>query len=215
MTICWMHQPLIVLPMRKAIRHLKQADAVMARLIEGIGPCRIRFLDPAFETLAKSIVYQQLSGKVASVIFERLKATANGRKLTPKAFLAVDTETLRGVGLSRQKIEYLRGLAQSSQSGEVNFRALQRMDDAEVLKVLTGIKGIGVWTVHMFLIFALRRPDVMPIGDLGIRAAVRKAYGMEAVPTPVEVGELAESWRPYRTLASWYLWRSLETDANL
>lgn len=201
--------------MRKALAHLRQADPVLARLIDEIGPCRIRFLDPGFDALAKSIVYQQLSGKVAATIFGRLTAAAGDGRVTPEAVLALDAEKLRSIGLSRQKILYIRELAAQVIGGEIDFAALGRMSDEEVMATLTKVKGIGAWTVHMFLIFALRRADVMPVGDLGLRSAIREAYGLESIPSPGEVEEMARKWRPYCTVASWYLWRSLETDANL
>ncbi len=210
-----MHPPLIVLPMRKALTHLKRADPVLARLIGEIGPCCIRFIEPGFEALAKAIVYQQLSGKVAATIFGRLAAAAGDGRVTPEAVLALDPAKLRELGLSRQKIAYIRDLAERVVGGGIDFTAMERMSDEEVMANLTEVKGIGVWTVHMFLIFALRRTDVMPVGDLGLRAAIRRAYGLEAMPSPAEVEEMARKWRPYCTMASWYLWRSLETDANL
>jgi DNA-3-methyladenine glycosylase II len=201
--------------MRKAILNLKKADPVIGRLIEEIGPCRIRFLDPGFEALVKAIVYQQLSGKVAAMLFDRLSAAVGNSRLTPEAVLRLTRVKMRALGLSRQKIAYIRGLAEQAESGEIDFQALRRMPDEEVMRYLTRLKGIGVWTVHMFLIFALRRPNVLPSGDLGIRAAVRRAYGLQELPTPAEVEELARNWHPYATIASWYLWRSLEEDANL
>jgi len=201
--------------MRKAILHLKQADPVLRRLIEEVGPCRIRYLEPDFEALAKAIVYQQLSGKVASTIFGRLAAAAGNGGVTPESLLRLSTPRLRGVGLSRQKIAYLRDLAQKTHAGELDFKALRRLPDKKVMERLTGIKGIGAWTAHMFLIFALRRMDVLPSGDLGIRAAVKKAYALEKLPEPREIDEMGRAWRPYASVASWYLWRSLETDANL
>jgi DNA-3-methyladenine glycosylase II len=215
MTYCWMHPKAILFPMRKAISTLKKADPVIGRLIDEIGPCRIRFLEPDFEALVKAIVYQQLSGKVAATIFGRLSAAAANGRLTPETVLSLTPAKMRTLGLSRQKIAYIRDLARLTRSGGLDFETLRTMPDEEVMRRLTQVKGIGVWTVHMFLIFALRRKDVLPTGDLGIRAAIRKAYGLAVLPTPREVEELARNWRPYSTIASWYLWRSLEADANL
>ena len=200
--------------MRKAIEHLKRADAVIAGIIETVGPYRIEHLEPNFETLARSIVYQQLSGKVARVIFGRL-AQAAGDQMTPEAVLRLRPARMRKLGLSKQKVAYIRDLARLTRDGEVDFTALPSLGDSEVTERLTRVKGIGVWTAHMFLIFALRRPDVLPVGDLGIRAAVRKAYGLEQLPPPAEVERLGACWRPYATVASWYLWRSLEAKAGL
>ncbi len=201
--------------MRKAIAALKAADPVMAGLIERVGPYRIRYLDPDFETLAKSIVYQQLSGKVAATIFGRLQAAAGDGRLTPQALLKLSPARMRALGLSRQKIGYLRDIARHALNGSADFASLPGMSDEQAIEVLTRLKGVGVWTAHMFLIFALRRKDVLPVGDLGIRAAVRKAYDLPEMPTPRQVEEIGERWRPYRTVASWYLWRSQEPDANL
>jgi DNA-3-methyladenine glycosylase II len=200
--------------MRKAIEHLKRADAVIAGIIETVGPYRIEHLEPNFETLARSIVYQQLSGKVARVIFGRL-AQAAGDQVTPEAVLRLRPARMRKLGLSKQKVAYIRDLARLTRAGQVDFAALPSLGDSEVTERLTRVKGIGVWTAHMFLIFALRRPDVLPVGDLGIRAAVRKAYGLEQLPPPAEVERLGARWRPYATVASWYLWRSLEGKAGL
>ena len=201
--------------MRKAILALRGADAVMGGLIEKVGPYKIRYLEPDFETLVKSIVYQQLSGKVAATIFGRLVAAAGDGRLTPETALSLTPLKMRALGLSRQKIGYIRDIAEHTRSGQADFAALRKMPDEDVIRVLTSLKGVGVWTAHMFLIFALRRKDVLPIGDLGIRAAVKKAYGLEALPTPSEVEQAGEKWRPYRTVASWYLWRSQEPNANL
>jgi DNA-3-methyladenine glycosylase II len=200
--------------MRKAITHLKNADPVLAAIIERVGPYGIKFLDPDFETLVKSIVSQQLSGKVAKTIYGRLIEAAGG-KLTPESLLKLRPTRLRALGLSRQKIEYIRDLARHSRSGSVDFTQLPGCTDDEVIEHLTAVKGIGVWTAHMFLIFALRRPNVLPTGDLGIRAAIRKAYGLEDLPKPTAIEEMARDWHPYCSVASWYLWRSLETNAGL
>lgn len=200
--------------MQKAIHHLKRSDPVLAGIIDRVGDYRIEFRDPDFETLVKSIVYQQLSGRVANVIFGRL-ARATGGKITPENILKLRPARMRAVGLSGQKTEYIRDLARHTRSGRVRFEELPELPDEEVMARLTAVKGIGVWTAHMFLIFALRRHDVLPTGDLGIRNAIRKAYGLEALPLPGEIEVMAERWRPFCTVASWYLWRSLEPNANL
>ena len=200
--------------MRKAIEHLKNADPVMGAIIERVGPYGIKFLEPDFETLVKSIVSQQLSGKVAKTIYGRLIAAAGG-KLTPESLLKLRPARLRTLGLSRQKIEYIRDLARHSRSGTVDFARLPDCSDDEVIEHLTAVKGIGVWTAHMFLIFALRRPNVLPIGDLGVRTAIRRAYGLDDLPKPAAIEEMARGWHPYCSVASWYLWRSLETQAEL
>lgn len=200
--------------MQQAILHLKKSDPILSGIIERVGDYRIEFRPPDFETLVKSIVYQQLSGRVASVIFGRL-ARAAGDPLTPENILKLRPSRMRGLGLSTQKTAYIRDLARHTRDGAVTFHELAALSDAEVIERLTQVKGIGVWTVHMFLIFALRRPDVLPTGDLGIRNAIRKAYSLTELPTPAEMEAMAARWRPYCTVASWYLWRSLEPNANL
>ena len=200
--------------MQHAILHLKQSDPILSAIIERVGDYRIEFREPGFETLVKSIVYQQLSGRVASVIFGRL-ARAAGGTLTPETILKLRPSRMRSLGLSAQKTAYIRDLACHTRDGAVAFHELAALPDSEVIDRLTQVKGIGVWTVHMFLIFALRRSDVLPTGDLGIRNAIRKAYNLAEMPTPAQMEALAVRWRPYCTVASWYLWRSLEPNANL
>jgi DNA-3-methyladenine glycosylase II len=200
--------------MKEAIEHLKRADPVLSAIIDRVGEYRIEFRSPDFETLVKSIIYQQLSGRVASVIFARL-AKAAGGKITPATVLKLRPSRMRTLGLSGQKTAYIRDLARHTRTGAVAFDHLAGLTDQQVIEQLTQVKGVGPWTVHMFLIFALRRNDVLPTGDLGIRNAIRKAYGLAELPLPVEVEALAERWRPYCTVASWYLWRSLEPNANL
>ncbi len=200
--------------MQEAISHLKLSDPVLGDIIDRVGEYRIAFRDPDFETLVKSITFQQLSGRVANVIFGRL-ATAVGGKITPENVLKLRPSRMRTLGFSTQKTAYIRDLARHARSGTVSFADLLALSDEQVIERLTQVKGIGVWTVHMFLIFALRRPDVLPVGDLGIRAAIRKAYGLPDLPKPAEIEALAAKWRPYCTVASWYLWRSLEPNANL
>jgi len=196
--------------MQKAIRHLQAADPVMGGIIERVGAYRLRYREPGFETLVKSIVNQQLSGRVAQVIFDRLVAAVPGGALTPAGVLALRPAKMRALGLSKQKTAYIRDLARLTRDGELDFQALAGLPDAEVIERLTQVKGVGVWTAHMFLIFALRRTNVLPSGDLGIRSAIRKAYGLPELPKPAEIEALGERWHPYCTVAAWYLWRSLE-----
>ncbi len=201
--------------MRKAILHLKKSDPVMAGLIQRVGPYRMEYREPQFETLVRSIVYQQLSGKAAATILDRLLGLVPKRTLTPKAVLRLTPEQLRAVGLSGQKASYIRDLAERAQAGQVDFSALSDLPDAEVIAHLTQVKGIGVWTAHMFLMFALRRSDVLPCADLGVRAAIKKAYKLEELPNAKQIEDLALAWRPYCSVASWYLWRSLDGPAEL
>lgn len=195
--------------MRKAIIHLKKKDPVLRGIIEKVGPYRMEFLEPDFATLVRSIVYQQLSGRVASVIYKRLLEAA-GDDLTPQAILKLTPAKLRKIGLSRQKSAYILDLAKHTHKGSVVFETIHQLSDDEVIEHLTVVKGIGVWTAHMFLIFALRRTDILPIGDLGVRMAIRKAYELADLPKPVEIEAIAAAWRPYCSVAAWYLWRSLD-----
>jgi DNA-3-methyladenine glycosylase II len=200
--------------MKHAVEHLRRSDPILSEIIGRVGEYGIQYRQPDFETLVKSIVYQQLSGRVAGVIFGRLLTAAGGR-LTPESILKLRPTRMRTLGLSTQKTAYIRDLARHTRDGSLVFEELPERPDAGVIERVTVVKGIGVWTAHMFLIFALRRPDILPTGDLGIRNAIRRAYGMAELPTPAEMERMAERWRPYCSVASWYLWRSLEGDANL
>jgi DNA-3-methyladenine glycosylase II len=201
--------------MRKAILHLKKSDPVMRSIIERVGAYKIQHREPSFETLVRSIVYQQLSGKVASVIMARLAALLPEGKVTPEAILKLTPARMRKAGLSKQKTAYIRDLARKTNKGHVKFETLPNMTDLEVIDHLTQVKGIGVWTAHMFLIFALRRLDILATGDLGVRVAIRKAYALDDLPHPQKVEELAVAWRPYSSVAVWYLWRSLDSTAQI
>jgi DNA-3-methyladenine glycosylase II len=201
--------------MRKAILHLKKADPVLSSVIERVGRYGIQYREPNFETLVRSIVYQQLSGRVASVIFGRLTKLVPRGKLTPQAILKLTPARMRKAGLSKQKTTYIRDLARKTARGALKFDTLPDMPDHEVIEHLTQVKGIGVWTAHMFLLFALQRPDVLPTGDLGVRMAIRKAYGLDELPHPKHIEEIAVRWRPYCSVATWYLWRSLEGPADI
>lgn len=200
--------------MKAAIRHLSKSDPVLAQIIGRVGPFSFSRREPTFETLARSIAFQQLNGKAAKTIFERVRK-ATGRRFTPVAFLKLAPEELRACGLSRQKIASLTDLAERTARKEIDFRKLPLMTDDEVILHLSKVRGVGVWTAQMFLIFALERLNIMPTGDLGIRNAVQKAYGLPEVPKPSELLELSERWHPYCSIASWYLWRSLDGPAEL
>jgi DNA-3-methyladenine glycosylase II len=201
--------------MRKAIRHLQAADPVLAAVIERAGPYKIQYREPIFQTLVRSIVYQQLSGKAALTIFNRLAETVKVSPMTPQAILKLRMPTLRKLGLSQQKATYIRELARLTRDGEIQFEQLPAMEDAAIVETLTRVKGVGVWTVHMFLIFALRRPNVLPVGDLGVRAAMKKAYALADLPKPAEMERIAASWHPYCSVATWYMWRSLENQGAM
>jgi DNA-3-methyladenine glycosylase II len=196
--------------MKKAISHLKKADAVLAAIIDRAGAYKINYKEPGFETLVRSIVSQQLNGRAADTIFGRLHAATKADPMTPESILKLRPAKMRSLGLSGQKMKYIRELARMTRDGEVNFEQCATLDDGAVVEHLTRVKGVGVWTVHMFLMFALRRHDVLPTGDLGIRMAMKRAYGLEQMPKPAEMEKIAEPWRPYSSVACWYLWRSLE-----
>jgi DNA-3-methyladenine glycosylase II len=201
----------MVSTMRKAILHLKKSDPVLAAIIERIGPVQVGYREPTFESLARAIVFQQLHGKAARTIYERLQVAAGG-KVTPESMLALSEQEMRACGLSRQKLSYIRDLAAKTICGDVVFEQLPEMSDAEVIEHLTRVKGIGVWSAQMFLMFALRRPNVMPTGDYGIRAAIKKAYRKRKIPEAKDLLKLSRNWEPYCTLACYYLWRSLDTE---
>lgn len=197
--------------MRRAVIHLKSSDPVLCEIIERLGSLKMAFREPTFDYLARAIVYQQLHGKAARTIYERFVAAAGGT-LTPQSVLALTPEQMRACGLSRQKLSYLRDLAEKTLAGDIVFEQLPAMSDADVIEHLTRVKGIGVWSAQMFLMFALRRPNVMPTGDYGIRAAIKKAYRKRKLPKPKEMLKIARRWEPYCTLACYYLWRSLDVE---
>jgi len=195
--------------MRKAILHLKKSDPTLAAIMERVGPFKMAYDEPSFASLAEAIVYQQLHGKAAATIFKRL-TDLTGLPLTPGGILKLTEEQLRAAGLSKQKLSYLRDLAEKAKSGEVEFDRFSDLPDEEVIHQLTKIKGIGVWTAHMFLMFSLRRPNVLPTGDLGIQMAIRKHYRRRKLPKPAQMEKIARCWEPYRSVACWYLWKSMD-----
>ncbi len=212
---------------QKALLHLKKSDPVLRAIIDRIGPFRMNYSPPEFHSLAEAIIYQQLNGKAAETIFNRFAALA-GDPLTPEGILKLTDEQMRAVGLSRQKSAYLKDLAAKTASGALDFASLANLPDEEVIEHLTQVKGIGVWTAHMFLMFSLRRKDVLPTGDFGVRMAMyrhyldRRAKAGKSVaskngrkrkiklPTPAQMEKIAKVWAPYRSVACWYLWRSLD-----
>jgi DNA-3-methyladenine glycosylase II len=199
--------------MQKALTHLRTSDPILASIIERVGPPQITYREPSFEALARSIVFQQLSTKAARTIYGRLEEAAGG-KLTPESIQGLSVGEMRRAGLSKQKVGYIRDLAEHALSGKVDFTRLPEMTDEEVITALTDIKGVGVWTAHMFLIFALRRPNVLAVGDLGVRTAIRRHYKKRVLPQPQHIEKLAVNWHPYCSYACWYLWRSLEFPRN-
>jgi DNA-3-methyladenine glycosylase II len=195
--------------MRKAINHLRKSDPVLRAIIERVGPCHMEYGVPEFCSLAEAIVYQQLNGKAAVTIFNRFAALA-GDPLTPEGILKLSDEQLRSVGLSKQKSAYLKDLSTKTSAGLLDFARLPELTDAEVIEHLTQVKGIGVWTAHMFLMFSLRRPNVLPTGDYGVQMAIKKHYKKRKLPKPKDMEKIAKPWAPYRSIACWYMWRSLD-----
>ena len=202
---------------RKAVAHLRKVDPILAQVIDKVGVYKGW---PAsngshFDAVCRSIVFQQLSGKAAGTIHGRFQGLYGGRAPLPDELATTSDEKLRAVGLSRQKSAYLKDLAAKTAAGLLDFSKLPKLSDEEVIDHLTQVKGIGIWTAHMFLIFALRRIDVLPTGDLGVRTAIRKAYALPELPKPAEIEQLAAAWRPFCSVAAWYLWRSLDNEAAL
>jgi DNA-3-methyladenine glycosylase II len=199
----------------KAVEHLRAADDTLRRIIDERGPLdhearmRGRPTDP-YGALLRSIVGQQLSTKAARSIYTRLTEQFGGRAPSPQELLDADPEVVRSAGLSRPKVAYLRSLAEHVVSGELELDRLQDLPDEDVTREVTAVKGLGQWTADMFLIFHLGRPDVLPVGDLGVRRAVERAYGLEALPDAETLERLGERWQPYRSLAALYLWESLD-----
>jgi DNA-3-methyladenine glycosylase II len=198
----------------EALDHLARADEVMAGLIESHGPLdldgRPQPPSDAYGALLRSIVGQQLSVAAARSIYNRLIELFGGRTPTPEVLLAANPDALRAAGLSGAKVKYLRSLAEHVQAGDLHLDSLDETSDNDVVAELTTVKGIGEWSAHMFLLFFLKRPDVLPVGDLGIRRAVERNYGLEQIPDAETLERLGERWAPYRSLASLYLWESLD-----
>jgi 3-methyladenine DNA glycosylase/8-oxoguanine DNA glycosylase len=197
---------------RKSINHLKRVDPVLAQIIEKVGPCRLRVVSEGthFEALTRSIVFQQLSGKAAATILSRVVALFPNNVPTAVGVMQIIDEQFRSAGLSRQKIGYLRDLAAKVASGALPLEAVDSMTNDDLIAHLVQVKGIGRWTAQMFLMFRLGRLDVLPELDLGIQNAIQKAYRKRKRPSPKEVAKIGAKWAPHGSVASWYLWRSLE-----
>lgn len=195
-----------------ACKHLSRRDRVMKKLIPQFGEARLQSRGDAFTTLARSIVGQQISVKAAQSVWDRFAAlTPNPpSRVQPAAVLALDTDAMRSAGLSARKVEYLRDLAQHFESGQVHVRQWQQMDDEAIIEELVAIRGIGRWTAEMFLIFHLMRPNVLPLDDLGLLKGISVNYFSGEPVSRAEAREVGEAWTPYRSVATWYLWRSLD-----
>lgn len=201
-------------PHAEAMRVLSVADERLGEVIEEVGPCKLRVHKPGktealefFEALVESIVSQQLSVKASDTIYKRVLALGGGTLLPPAELANVPEETLRGVGLSGQKVRYVKDLCTKVGNGSVVLQDLEHLGDEEVIERLRLVKGIGRWTAEMFLMFRLGRPDVLPVQDLGIQYGMKKLYNMRDLPTPEKMVKVAKKWRPYRSIACWYLWR--------
>jgi DNA-3-methyladenine glycosylase II len=194
----------------EAAGHLARADRTLGRVIRRVGQCALAPRRDYFVLLCKAIYNQQISTTVAAVLFGRFRDHFPQRRPTPQRVLDLlngDAEAIKRCGLSRQKAAYLRDLSEHFIDGRIPTRKLCRMSDEEVIAALVAVKGIGRWTAEMFLMFVLNRPDVLPVDDLGLREGVKEIYGLSQRPTAAELTELAEPWRPYRTIATWYVWR--------
>ncbi|HJT57021.1 MAG TPA: DNA-3-methyladenine glycosylase [Ktedonobacteraceae bacterium] len=192
-----------------ATTYLSDIDPVMALAIERVGPCKLEPNPNVFEALVDAIISQQISVRAADAIMARLRAALPAEfagTITPQALLPLEHDALRAVGLSTPKARYIRDLTERVSSGQLNLERLTELDDEKVIEELIVVKGIGRWTAEMILIFSFCRPDVLPVDDLGLLEGVREAYGLEARPTPKEMRERGEIWRPYRTFGTWYMW---------
>lgn len=202
----------MALDIRRARRHFGQIDPVMLAVMKRVGPCRLdqRVAPDAFQALVRAVTAQQVSAKAARTVHARLVGLVPRGRPTAEAILALDPEVLRATGLGPTKTRYVRDLAEHVRDGRLPLRRLQTMSDDEVIRVLTDVRGIGVWTAEVFLIFQLGRLDVFPAGDLALLTALQRVYRKRRRPTPAEARRFAERWRPFRSIASWYLWRTIE-----
>jgi DNA-3-methyladenine glycosylase II len=202
----------MALDVRRARRHFAEIDPVMLALVKRVGPCRLdqRVAPDPFQALVRAITAQQVSAKAARTVFARLLDLLPAGRLTPDAILALDPDLLRTTGLGPTKARYVRDLADHVRDGRLPIARLSTMADDEVIGALTDVRGIGVWTAEVFLIFQLGRLDVFPAGDLALLTALQRVYRKRRRPTPAEARRFAERWRPFRSVASWYLWRTIE-----
>ena len=193
-----------------AVRHLRKRCPVMRRVVDRVGPCTMTVQRERFRMLARSILFQQISGHAANAIQKKLLSRLPGGRLTAAGLANLSDEEYRASGVSGQKTRYLRSLAELTLEGKVKLTGLAKWSDQEIIDELIQIKGVGVWTAQMFLMFSLGRPDVLPWDDLGVRTAIRNLYKLDELPKRADCERVATPWRPYATVASWYCWRSLE-----
>jgi len=193
----------------EAMDFLRSNDPVLARIIAQVGALKMAHRRERFPSLVRAIIFQQLAGRAAMAIYQRfVKIIGGSRFPTPAQVIAASDEDLRRAGLSRGKMAYIRDLARHVRDGSLNFRRFARMDDEQIIAELVRVRGIGRWTAEMFLMFNLRRPDILPVDDLGFRSAVAKAYQLRELPAAKELRQMGERWRPYRSAAVWYFWQS-------
>ena len=195
---------------RRGVRHLKKNDPVLARIMNKTGSVKFKLDDDHYEAIVGSIVFQQLAGTSARAILNRFKAMYGDRIPTPREYLSTEESRLRSSGLSPQKISYIKDLAERIESGRLDLRRLEELNDEDAIKELDDVRGIGRWTAEMFLLFKLGRTDVLPVDDLGLRKAAKKIYGLRQLPTRKRFEELAANWHPYSSIATMYLWKSTE-----
>jgi 3-methyladenine DNA glycosylase/8-oxoguanine DNA glycosylase len=198
-----------------AVAHLRAADRVLSGVIDAVGPFILEPRDGAFRSLGRAIFFQQLAGPAARAIMNRTLTalgTDEERWYAPGDLLAKPEEELRAAGLSRQKLVYLRDLDEKFAGGELTEDDFHHLDDDEVIAKASSVKGIGRWTAEMYLIFSLGRPDVLPVGDLGVQRGMQISYGLPEMPKPDEMRRIAEPWQPYRSVGTWYMWRALGVD---
>ncbi|XP_020674448.1 probable DNA-3-methyladenine glycosylase 2 [Dendrobium catenatum] len=216
-------KPRLILPLAlsiageldSALRHLTTVDSQLAVIIKSLEPPSFHNLSTPFLSLSRSILYQQLATKAAASIYARFISLCGGEdSVAPEVVLSLTPPQLRQVGVSSRKASYLHDLASKYQSGFLSDSAIVAMDDDALFSKLTTVKGIGPWSVHMFMIFSLHRPDVLPVGDLGVRKGVQILLGLKKIPQPTEMEELCKAWRPYRSAAAWYMWRLVESNGK-
>jgi DNA-3-methyladenine glycosylase II len=199
------------------VEHLMQVDAVLCKLIQKVGACRLKTRRRTpYEALVQAVVYQQLNGVAAGTILGRVKALFPGKRFpSPEDLLATDDQRLRAAGLSRAKVASVKDIATRTLDGWIpSTRAIRKMDEAQILERLTAVRGIGPWTVEMLLIFTLGHPDILPVTDFGVRKGFAITYGLGELPKPKELLEFGQRWRPYRSTAAWYFWRALELPSS-
>lgn len=197
------------------IQYLCKVDGNLDKIIKTIGKYSIKLRNDPFQSLVESIIYQQLSSNAANAIYNRFLNHYGNKRVTPVEIINSPNNDLKKVGLSERKIIYLKDLASRIYDGRINLNDFTNMNDEEIIKQLINVKGIGQWTAEMFLIFCLGRQDILPITDLGIRKAIQRVYSLEELPKPNTMIEISKPWRPYRSIASWYLWKSLSNFSSI